>query len=85
MTDFRGSEIKVGDRCAYVWKTCNGAEMCVGVVYEIRKVVGRQLAFFDNGPGRGVTGRMVYRLDNQQDMDDIHESESHQAIDFGGF
>lgn len=62
MTDFQGNEIKVGDKVAYIRKGYCSAEMSVGVITEIKAAYGRPLAFMDNGFLRGVTGRMIYKL-----------------------
>lgn len=58
MTDFQGTEIKVGDTVAYIRKTYCSAEMAVGKVVKIK---GR-LAYFDNRQLRGCASTSIYRL-----------------------
>ncbi len=69
MTDFQGNEIKVGDKVAYVRKGYCSAEMCVGVITEIKTNFGRPLAWMDNGFSRGLTGQMIYKLSGNKDDD----------------
>ena len=63
MTDFQGTEIKVGDKVAYIHKgPCGVVHMCIGVVKEIK---GRW-AYVDNNYGRGVTSVSIYKIEYER-------------------
>ena len=59
MTDFQGTEIKVGDRVAYIRKGgCGSANMCIGVITEIKGC----RAYVDTSYGWGVERTSIYKL-----------------------